>query len=32
MRFFGAVNWLWLLVGIAVGFWVVPRVATRFSG
>lgn len=29
--FLGAVNWLWLAIGIAVGLFVVPRVMARFS-
>lgn len=28
----GGINWLWLLIGAALGFFVVPRIAAKVSG
>lgn len=32
MGFLRSVNWLWLVVGIAAGYWVLPRVTSKLGG
>lgn len=29
--FLGSINWLWLFVGIVLGFWVIPKVTAQLG-